>query len=138
MPLHILEKHGGWNDYKKPKKRALRQHILFANATMHPAYGRLFFLLSEMDDSVEKEKILEKAAQNVSSLWQVVEDKLAKQAFLLGDEHSAADVLLAVYSNWNAYFPVDIQIGSLTQKMINKVKSLPSYKRALEMEGALA
>lgn len=114
------------------------QDIMFANATMHPAYGVLFFIAQNMSDKnagkQAKKSAFNAAAQAISSLWQVVEQQLEKQTFLGGDQPSAADIMLTVYSRWGANFPVEIQIGPNTQRMLQSVQAMPSFQRALTAE----
>lgn len=110
------------------------QDIMFANATMHPAYGRLFFIAQNISDEKTKQSTFEVATQAINSLWQVVEQQLENQTFLGGDKPSAADILLTVYSRWGASFPVDIKLGTKTQKMVDTVVLMPSFQRALAAE----
>jgi len=118
-----------------PREQAI-QDIMFANATMHPTYSRLFFIAQNITDEKAKQSGFKATAQVITSLWQVVEQQLDKQDFLGGDQPSAADIMLTVYSRWGANFPVDISLGQNTQKMVNAVQSLPSFKRALTAEQA--
>ncbi|WP_250655216.1 glutathione S-transferase family protein [Alkalimarinus coralli] len=110
------------------------QNIMFANATMHPAYGRLFFIAQYISDEKAKQQAFEAAAQAITRLWQVVDLQLEQQEFLGGAQPSAADIMLTVYSRWGANFPVDIQFGHNTQKMIEKVQTMTSFRQALETE----
>ncbi|WP_147390857.1 glutathione S-transferase family protein, partial [Pseudoalteromonas peptidolytica] len=91
------------------KQQAI-ENLLFANATMHPAYNRLFFTTGAIADEHARKPFLEAAAVAINELWVLVEKKLAQQAFLGGDQISAADIILAVYARWGDYFPVDIII----------------------------
>lgn len=138
--LHLLEIH---QNTLLAKEGYLREkgieNILFANATMHPSYGRLFFIAQHIEDETAKALAFDAAARMITSLWQVVEQKLAESAeekiFLGGDQVSAADIMLTVYSRWGESFPVNITMGIRTQKMIEHVLEMPSFKRALAAEG---
>jgi len=119
------------------------ENMMFANATMHPSYSRLFFIAQNIsDESIHDKKVkqaaFDAAAKSINYLWQVVEQKLAAQmndeAFLGGEKPSAADILLAVYSRWGASFPVEITLGPKVQKMLAAVLALPSFKKALAAE----
>lgn len=110
------------------------QNIMFANATMHPAYGRLFFIAQHMADGQAKQSAFESAAQAITSLWQVVEQKLATQTFLGGDQPSAADIMLTVYSRWGGSFPVAIPLGPNSQKMVDAVQAMPNFQRSVAAE----
>lgn len=114
------------------------ENILFANATMHPAYGRLFFIAQHIQHEESKLSAFASAAESINALWRVVENKLAAQAgdlpYLGGETPSAADILLSVYSRWGNAFPVTINLGEKTQKMLDGVLALPSFQRALIAE----
>lgn len=133
--LYLLNKHP---NTMLPTSGAAReqaiQDIMFANATMHPAYSRLFFIAQNISDEKTKQSAFKAAEQAINDLWQVVEQLLSNQAFLGGDQPSSADILLTVYSRWGASFPVDIKLGANTQKMIETVLLRPSFQRALAAE----
>jgi len=114
------------------------QNIMFANATMHPAYSLLFFIAHNISDETAKQSAFEAAAQKISGLWQVVEQQLQNQDYLGGNQPSAADIMLTVYSRWGASFPIDIPLGLKTQKMLDMIMAMPSFKRALETEESQA
>lgn len=124
--LHILNKHNSALLPQAGREQAI-ENIMFANATMHPAYGRLFFIAQHIDDEAAKLQAFNAAAKSINQLWQIVENKLNNKRFLGGDVVSAADIMLAVYSRWGAYFPVDILIGERTQKMLTAVQAMPSF-----------
>lgn len=133
--LHLLNKHKSslFPEHESERLQAV-QDIMFANATMHPAYSRLFFLAQNISDEKVKLEAFNKAAESINALWQVVENRLAKQKFLGGDSPSAADIMLTVYSRWGAYFPVDVIFGEKTAKMLNGVKALPTFIQTDEAE----
>lgn len=135
--LHLLNKHQSHMlPYSGAGREQAIQDILFANATMHPAYSRLFFIAQHIDDESARQVAFTAAAEAISKLWQVVEQQLAEQAFLGDDRASAADILLAVYSRWGASFPVTIAQGSNTAQMLAAVQTMPSFQRAIAAEQA--
>lgn len=109
------------------------ENIMFANATMHPAYGRLFFIAANITDESAKQQAFAAAAESINSLWATVESKL-QGTFLGGNSHSAADIMLSVYHSWGQYFPVTIEPGPKTQKMIEEIYKLPSYEKSTQAE----
>lgn len=133
--LHLLKKH---NSSLMPKsddgyQKAL-QEIMFANATVHPAYSKLFFIAQHITDESAKRDAFNEAANSISQLWKVVENKLDNKPFLGGDTISTADIMLTVYSRWGAFFPVDITFGEQTRKMFAAVEAMPSFKKSVEAE----
>lgn len=135
--LHLLEKHpNNMMPTESAAKKQAIQNIMFANATMHPAYSRLFFVAQHVNHEETKHILFDAAANSINHLWQVVESKLSNQTFLGGDTPSAADILLAVYVRWGAHFPVSITLGPKAQTMVEAIHGLPSFKQALANEQA--
>jgi len=133
--LHLLDKHENTMlPASGTKRKQAIENIMFANATMHPTYSRLFFIAQNITDEKTKQSAFDAAAHSISSLWQVVEQKLANNKYLGGDQPSAADILLAVYSRWDGSFPVTITKGANTQKMLAAVLAMPSFERAIALE----
>ncbi|MCJ8294231.1 MAG: glutathione S-transferase family protein [Colwellia sp.] len=137
--LHILNKHKSslFPENENDRQQAI-QDIMFANATMHPAYGRLFFLAENINDEKVKQDTLNTAAESINQLWKIVENQLADKNFLGGDSPSAADIMLTVYSRWGAYFPVDIIFGEKTTKMLSAVQAMPNFIKTDEAEQAMS
>ncbi|WP_019531141.1 glutathione S-transferase family protein [Dasania marina] len=135
LMIYLLNKHP---NSMLPTSGAAReqaiQDLMFANATMHPAYGRLFFIAQHISDNDAKQSAFKAAALAINQLWQVIEQQLTAHAFLGGDQPSAADILLAVYSRWSASFPVEILLGHNSQKMVAAVQAMPSFQRAVNAE----
>lgn len=135
--LHLLNKHP--NQLLAASGDARQQGIqdvLFANATMHPAYGTLFFVAKTITDDEVKQTAFNAAAEHINHLWEVVESELEGKTFLGGDEPSAADIMLAVYAIWGAYFPVDITFGAKTAAMLSAVQAMSNFVRTIEAQKA--
>ena len=137
--LYILNKHNStlFPVNESDRQQAI-QDIMFANASMHPAYSRLFFLAQHVNDEKVKQEALNSAAKAINQLWQVVENKLTSNKFLGGDRPSAADIMLTVYSRWGDYFPVDIIISEKTTNMLNAIQSMPSFIKTDQAEQAMS
>tara|TARA_R100001377_G_scaffold56832_1_gene33848 strand:- start:1073 stop:1684 length:612 start_codon:yes stop_codon:yes gene_type:complete len=137
--LYILNKHSStlFPVNESDRQQAI-QDIMFANASMHPAYSKLFFLAQHVNDEKVKQEALNSAAKAINQLWQVVENKLTSNKFLGGDRPSAADIMLTVYSRWGDYFPVDIIISEKTTNMLNAIQSMPSFIKTDQAEQAMS
>lgn len=147
--LYLLDKHQNTMMPEAAVAPAARltaiENILFANATMHPAYGRLFFIAEHLADGPEKDKAFLAASNAINHLWSVVEQKLdnleggaAYGPFLGGAKVSAADILLTVYSRWGQFFPVEINIPAKAQAMVDTVLAMDNFKLALAEEDKFA
>lgn len=133
--LHLLNKHKNnlIPDSGESRHRAI-ENMMFANATMHPAYGRLFFAQANVSDAAARQQVFDSAAVAINKLWQVVESKLEHTPFLGGQDISPADILLAVYSRWGDFFPVEIVLGPNSRRMVDAVLKRDSMQRALQRE----
>ena len=133
--LHLLNKHKNnlIPESGDARHRAI-EHMMFANATMHPAYGRLFFAQANVTDPAVKQQIFNSAAVAINKLWQAVEAKLEHMPYLGGQDISPADILLAVYSRWGDFFPVDIVLGPNSRRMVDAVLKRDSMQRAIQRE----
>lgn len=139
LMIYLLDKHRSpMLPAQGTKRHQAIENIMFANATMHPAYSRLFFIAQHITDEQAKQQAFGAATDSINSLWQIVDQRLEQQDFLGGDQPSAADVMLAVYSRWGQFFPVEIELGKNTERMINAIFELPSFQQALAAEAEQA
>lgn len=133
--LHLLERHpNNLFPADGQARQTAIQNIMFANATMHPAYSKLFFIANTDLNESAQNAAFETAAKAINHLWQVVEHRLTNQSFFGGDRLSAADIMLSVYSRWGDSFPVEIIIGPKTKAMIDHIIAMPSFQLALQNE----
>ncbi len=133
--LYLLNKHQSslFPESSEEQQKAI-EDIMFANATMHPAYSKLFFIAQNIHDENAKTEAFNAGATSINKLWQVVESKLASKTALGKDNITAADIMLSVYATWGQYFPVTIVLGERTSKMITTVQSIPSFIKAVQAE----
>ena len=133
--LHLLDNHE--NDLlpaSGAERQAAIQNMMMANASMHPAYGRLFFSNANLPDGEVKAAFFDAAAEAISAIWKIVEDKFEDGPYLGGAKVSPADILLAVYSRWGEFFPVEISIGPKAQRMIDLVTRSDAFQLALQRQ----
>ncbi|MCG8518886.1 MAG: glutathione S-transferase family protein [Pseudomonadales bacterium] len=134
---YLLEKHQSQmlpGDHKQ--RYQFLQDLMFANATVHPAYGRLFFIDATLAEPDQKAVAFDGAATALTTLWQIVEDRLADAPYMGGNEPNIVDLLLTVYAGWGPNFPVTIPLGPRAERMIEGVTSLPSFAEAVRRENA--
>ncbi|GAA3556877.1 MULTISPECIES: glutathione S-transferase family protein [Marinobacter] len=134
---YLLEKHQSQmlpGDHKQ--RYQFLQDLMFANATVHPAYGRLFFIDATVTEPDQKATAFDGAATALTNLWQIVEDRLADTPYMGGNEPNIVDLLLTVYASWGPNFPVTIPLGPRAERMIAGVTSLPSFAEAVRRENA--
>ena len=83
--LYLLNKH---ENNLLPEIGELRQsaieNMMMANATVHPAYGRLFFASGNMAEGEAKNEFLRVSANAINSIWKTIEDKITDGPYLGG------------------------------------------------------
>lgn len=132
--VHLLENNENNLLPKKGKERdAAFEALMFCNATLHPAYGRAFFIMKAVEDQKTKDMVLEPIFENINKLWEEVESRLSKTKYLAGDSVTVADILLSVIANWMNSND-KIKIGARAKKLIKEIASRPAFKKALESE----
>ncbi|QLC72654.1 glutathione S-transferase family protein [Pseudomonas sp. LPB0260] len=131
--LYLLDKHKNQMLPESGLEKArFIEWVMFANATMHPAYGRLFFIGKTLDDGPAKEQALSAASDAINALWGAVDKQLQQSTFVCGDRITVVDMMLAVYASWGQYFPVDILMSDKVRRMIEAVKAHPAFIKAIE------
>lgn len=132
--LYLLDKHkSSLMPASGPEKGTALQWLMYGNATLHPAYARLFFALKALEGDAQA-KVLDATYAYINKLWAEVEARLAEFPYIAGKELTAADILLTVIANWSARFEGKITLGENTKQLLRKVIARPSYQKALAAE----
>ena len=133
--IYLLEKHKSPLLPASGKDRTMAiEWLMFANASLHPAYSRGFFIMKNAQDPA-KEQLLNTAIAMINKLWADIEQRLGEKPYLAGDSITMADILVSVIGNWIAWYPPNsIQIGPRTKKMFQTVIARPAYAKALAAE----
>lgn len=133
--IHLLDKHRSPMLPKSgPERDTALEWLMFANATMHPAYGKAFFVKYNIADKAAQEQAYKAVFDGIDKLWAEVDARLAKTPYLCGKDLSAADILLSVFANWGTLFPRQAKLGENTQRMIAEVIKRPACQKALKEE----
>ena len=132
---YLLDKHNSPMLPKTGRARAnALEWLMFANASMHPAYGKGFFIMKNVSDAAQKDALFKVAIDGINKLWADVDAQLAKTPYVCGNDISAADILLTVIANWGGYFPAKPIFGNNVKRLLKEVSSRPSYQKALKAE----
>lgn len=125
---HLMPKEG------LARAKAL-EALMFANATLHPAYSKAFGSM-KITDAAIKDYVQKSAIESINTLWREVDAKLGKQKYLAGDQITAGDILMTVIAGWSPVFGDSIQIPDNVQRVIKEIQARPAYLKAKEAETA--
>ena len=137
IALYLLEKH---NSDMLPRdlsrKAEFLRWLMFDYATLHPAYSKMFTIKYKAKmDKQERNNVLGQLAENVSSLWTILDRKLTKSRFITGDQPTIVDYLAAIYSSWgNSFHDIHISLGKNVSRMIDEVAALPEFQAGYRRE----
>ena len=135
IALYLLENNKNEILPKDPIKRVeFYEWLMFCYATIHPAYAKVMSARRMMDDAVEgKQEYIQKLADQVSDIWQIVNKRLKNSKFIFGDKISHVDYMMTIYTGWGnpAY---KINIGDNVRRLANDVSNLPEFKSACKKE----
>lgn len=136
MMIYLADK---YNSPLLPREGWLRQEVLewllFANSTLHQAYGSYFMLtrtLKEETCNTEARRII---CKRIGKLWEEVDERLRDRPFLTGDAPMICDVLMAVLLNWTALLNPSISYGDRVRGMCLRIAAEPYFAKALTSEG---
>lgn len=111
-----------------------QEWLAFANSSLHPAYGRLFFLMRQLGEKWSESPVFVTALGMVQKHWDDIEQELQTQPYICGKDITVADILLTVIANWSARFAGKITLGVKTKDYLKRVSSRPAYQEALKTE----
>ena len=135
IALYLAEKHGTDLLPAAGVERAVAINwLMFANATMHPAYSKLFFVARAVEDADAKTLALAAAGASASKLWAIVDARLSETQYVAGAHATIADLMLTVYANWSQYFPGQIVFGPNVQRLLAEISRRPAFQKALAAE----
>jgi glutathione S-transferase len=133
--VHILEKH---NSPLLPKNEPARtdalQWLMYCNASLHPAYARVFFLMKNGAKDATTDALFDVAVKMINKMWEIIEERLSQSPYLAGKDVTMADILMTVIANWSPRMPRPVTIGPNTKKLLQQIIARPAYKKAIEIE----
>ena len=111
------------------ERAAALEWLMFANSTLHPAYGKVFAAkgAGKLDEAKAE------MTGRIQAYWDEVEQHLNQHAFIAGDRMTAADILLTVIANWTPGL-LDIAFGPKTKALFRTVTARPAFQKALATE----
>jgi glutathione S-transferase len=109
----------------------LQEWLGFINSELHKTYSPLFNPATP--DAVREDR---KAA--LHKHYALLEQRLAQQSWLLGDEFSAADAYLFTVTNWAPHVGVDLSQFVAIATFQQRVAQRPHVQAALEAEGLIS
>ena len=109
----------------------LQEMLGYINSELHKNYAPLFNPDTPETARAERESYLLRR-------YQLIENTLAKQPWLLGEQFTAADVYLFTITSWAGHVGLDLSRFTALTAFQQRVASRPAVQAALEAEGLLS
>lgn len=133
--IHLLEKHKSpLLPSAEPARTDALQWLMYCNASLHPAYSRVFFLMKNGEKDATKDLLLDVGVKMINKCWQTIEERLSASPYLAGNDVTIGDILMTVIANWSGRMPKPVTIGPNTKKVLKAISERPAFKQALEAE----
>ena len=136
--LYLIEKHGPKTLSSSIEEKAKFYELLMFNyATLHVIYSKLFNVAFALDMSEpERQSVLEQYADKATATWAIVNKRLGDKLYMMGNEPSVIDYLLAIYTSWNNNLSsVNIELGDKVIALMHRVSELPEFIASYAKEG---
>lgn len=134
--LYLTEKHQQFAPTGATPDRALfLQQIAFITNNLAPQF-RLWFYPADLGMHEYPATLRQQLQQNIEAIWQQLDQQLSMRGpYLLGDEFSAADLLLVMYMRWSRNMPQTALHWPALQKLADLVRARPSWRQMYQQEG---
>ncbi len=116
------------------ERAAALEWLSFANSTLHPIYGRCFFMHKVLGDAAKENPLYKPSIEQIQKSWNEIEELLQTRDYLCGKDCTIADILVAVIANWSPMMKEPIVFGPKTKAFFTRVISRPAFQKALAKE----
>ena len=134
--LYLTEKHQCLAPEATSAKRAFfLQQIVFLTNNLAPQF-RLWFYPPDLGFSEYPPALKQQLQENITRIWQQLDEHLAHNGpYLLGEEFSAADLLLTMYMRWSRNMPQTALAWPALRRLADLVRARPSWQQLYQQEG---
>lgn len=132
---YLLDKHDSPLLGKGIARGKALEWLMFANATLHPTYAKVFHAMGTTQDAAQKDQLINSTLERINTLWADVNEQLGRTKYVAGDTVTGGDILLSVIANWlQSNYGTKITLGENTKRMIKDVTARPAFQKALADE----
>ncbi len=119
-----------------PQRSGWNQWIMHLANTVQPAF-RMWFYPTDIDAAENVQAIVKEASRRrIEAAWTRIDKHLAERGpYLLGDEFSAADLMLLMLMRWSRNMPKPATDWPALARYAALMRTRPSWKRLYEIEG---
>ena len=134
---YLLERHGDTTLVPPPgtrEKGEWLQWLHFADGTAFPPLGIVIWLAVYRDDGARHGELIDDSRRRAMAAFGVLERHLAGREWLLGEQFSAADIMVG-FTLLAARLLGLVDADSELARYLGRLESRPAFQRALERTG---
>ncbi len=130
--LHLLDKEKSalLPQNGEAREKAI-EWLMWANASLHPAYSKTFWLKKAVKDEAQQQALLQDAEKSIQSLWDEADKVLSQSKYLAGDTMTIGDIMVTVMAAWSS---PNIKFGPNAQRLLDEVRAMPSFQKSVAAE----
>ncbi len=118
------------------RRIAWYQWILYLANTLQPAFRAWFYPGDSSEDPDTQALLMPAVRRRIESAWSRIDVHLAAQGpYLLGEDFSAADLLLIMLMRWSRNMPKPATEWPALRPYAARMKDRPSWKQLYALEG---
>ncbi len=117
-----------------PNRYYAYQSMMYMNTYVYPMYCDIFTAKKYYKDSTMYTQVQETSRNRLYAYYDKMEQYFATNKFYAGDFFSVADVMFAVMAEFAQYAGFKYTFGANTQRYLNSVYAMPSYKKVTEYQ----
>lgn len=118
-----------------PEREAFEQWLVYLSNTLMSTY-RFWFYPPELGSAEHPPQVRTALAAKIEGVWDYLDRELAANGpYLLGDNFSAADLLLAMLMRWSRNMPRPASQWPALARLADLIRARPSWQQVYAVEG---
>ena len=112
-----------------PARAHYYQWLVYSMATMEPPVVKVFLNTRMLPEAKRSAEAVEEGRAQWAAVARILEQALEDKQFLLGDEFTAADVMVGSIAGWSGFMGL-LEGFPVVQKYTARLASRPAFQRA--------
>ncbi|MGE3975412.1 MAG: glutathione binding-like protein [Bdellovibrionales bacterium] len=117
-----------------PERYHAMEWLNFVATEMHKGIGA-FFALKSYENRQTQEDLKQGFIKKLEPRFEILNQQLSKNTFLLGNQFSIADAYLVTILGWTRFFQLDLSKWPVIMGYMEKLSAHPAVQKAMKEEG---
>lgn len=113
----------------------LMEMMNFITTELHKGFSPLFGADGIVKNAEGKAELIESTKKSLAKRFSYVDEILAKQPYLMGNQMTIADIYLLTVLRWTFFMKIDLAPWPALSAFVSKMQDRPSVQKAIKAEG---